>query len=174
MNEKLYMVFDVESVGLHGEGFAVGFVVIDTVQGEIANGLYFCPQNHATGTPESRKWVEENIPRLTSGVKFSHPKQIRDIFWNQWLTWKEKGALLVADCAWPVEARFLNQCVDDSPKEREWQGAYPLIDLSSILLANGKDPIMKFPRKENETPEHNPLCDARQSARILIKFLHSK
>ncbi len=29
MSEKLFFVFDVESVGLHGEGYAYGYVVVD-------------------------------------------------------------------------------------------------------------------------------------------------
>lgn len=37
--EMLYMVFDVESIGLHGEGFAVGYVVVDR-NGERLDKIY--------------------------------------------------------------------------------------------------------------------------------------
>lgn len=167
------MVFDVESVGLHGEGFAVGFVVVNGYGVEVQHGLMACPQQVASGavsdTRKTRRWLAENIPPIEK--THDYPEQIRDAFWRQWLFWKERGAILVADCAWPVEARFLHNCVGDDMPEREWQGPYPLHDLASILLAEGKNPLGKFERKDNELPEHNPLMDARQSARILCGAL---
>jgi hypothetical protein len=171
--EQLYMVFDVESVGLHGEGFAVGFVVVNGYGIEVQHGLMCCPQGAARSAvadaTEAREWLAKNIPPMAT--THYYPEQIRDAFWRQWVCWKERGAILVADCAWPVEARFLRNCVADDMEGREWQGPYPLHDLASILLATGKNPLEKFGRNENELPEHNPLMDARQSARILCGAL---
>lgn len=82
--------------------------------------------------------------------------------------WKSKGAYLAAECAWPVEAKFLMDCVRDDFHLREWEGPYPLIDISSVLLARGIDPLGKQPRLESEEPAHNALNDARQSARLLL------
>jgi hypothetical protein len=168
--EQLYMVFDVESVGLQGLDFAVGFVVVNGYGVEVQHGLMACERNETFGTPASLAWCEKNIPKLE--VTHSCPKDMREAFWAQWICWKDRGALLVADCAWPVEARFLIQCVDESPDEREWSGPYPLIDVGSVLMAHGKDPLQKFPRLDSELPEHNPLADARQSARVLIETLN--
>ncbi len=165
------MVFDVESVGLHGEGFAFGFVVIDGLGSEIQSGLFTCPFEDARGSSASRKWVDENVPKLVGIGLCEDTFELRLKFWDAWMNWKGKGAILAADCSWPVEANFLSQCVEDQPREREWQGPYPLIDIGSVVLANGGDPLAKFPRKENELPEHDPLADARQSARILIENL---
>lgn len=173
--EQLFMVFDVESIGLHGEGFAVGWVIINGYGVEVTQGLVSCPQDKANldvqyDCREDRLWVGEHIPELPRGICYSCPHQVRAAFWEQFQHWQKQGALLVADCSWPVETRFLNQCVEDD-RSRTWEGPYPLHDLGSILLAKGKDPLQKFPRLENELPEHNPLCDARQSARILIEAL---
>lgn len=167
-----FMVFDVESVGLHGEGFAVGFVVVNRQGVELECGLMACHPDRAAGDPEDREWVSKNIPLLPMlRTALLSPFHVRDAFWVKWQEWKLKGALLVADCCWPVEARFLIACVADDPSNRKWRGPYPLHDLASILLAAGKDPTQKFERKENELPEHNPLADARQSARILRDVL---
>lgn len=170
MNEKLYMVFDVESVGLHGEGFAVGWVVVNREGVERSHGLIWCNPDNATGTQKNRDWVRENVPHL--GVfQFISTSQVRDEFWKQWLKWKENGAELWADCLWPVEANFLIACVKDDPEKREWEGPYPFHDIASFLVARGLNPLQTHPRKEDEIPSHNPLNDARQSARIFISQL---
>ena len=166
------MVFDVESVGLHGQGFAVGFVVIKD-GAEVDNGLFACEQektvDDAGHLPPNhggdRKWVAENIPVLG---KLSSPFVVHEKFWAVWQEWKSKGAVLAADCAWPVEGRFLNACVDIATDLRRWDGPYPLIEISTLLLAAGFDPMEPFPRRDDELPIHNPLADARQSARLMM------
>ena len=55
------MVFDVESIGLHGEGYAVGYVVI--VDGkEVEADMFACPGSMAEGVDSDRLWVYGNIP----------------------------------------------------------------------------------------------------------------
>lgn len=93
---------------------------------------------------------------------------MREKFWRRWLHWKEKGAVLAAECAWPVEGRFLNECIDTLPTDRKWAGPYPLLEISSIMIAGGMDPMANHPRLDDEQPAHNPLADARQSARLLM------
>lgn len=171
MSNKMYMVFDCESVGLHGEAFAVGFVVIDSGGFELDSGLYSCSLHHAIGSQFGREWVTLNCLGKFD-ITHSNPSEVREMFWKKWQEWKSNGAMLVTDCGWPVEARFLARCVDADPIEREWLGPYPLHDVASMLLTLGKDPLAKLERKNNELPEHNPLADARQSARILLDCLH--
>jgi hypothetical protein len=168
---KTYFVFDVESVGLHGEGFAVGIVVINEDQEILCEYLLVCPMPHAKRISDhDAEWCRSNIPPMIATHVW--PRAIRAEFMRIWSNWKEDGATMVADCNWPVEARFLNQCVDDNPIDMAMLGPYPFIDLGSILLAKGMDPLTEFPRLKSEMPKHNPLNDARQSARILISFLH--
>jgi hypothetical protein len=52
-----------------------------------------------------------------------------------------------------------------------FDGPYPLYDISTLLLSRNEDPVGIFSRDETELPKHNPLCDARQSARILLEHL---
>ncbi len=47
MEPILYMVFDCESIGLHGESFAVGFVVLDADGNRHDCGAYACPPSAA-------------------------------------------------------------------------------------------------------------------------------
>ncbi len=164
-----FMVFDVESIGLHGEGYAFGYVVVDETGKTLEEGKHSCPMARCVGRLEDREWVKANIPELRETCDW--PVDLRKIFWETWMRWKAEGAVLAADCCWPVEARFLAKCVDDSPDENAWDGPYPLHDLASILLAKGKDPLAVTERLPSELPRHDPLMDARQSARQIIEAL---
>lgn len=169
MMPELFMVFDVESIGLHGEGFAVGYVVVDREGNTLDSGNFACPVYSAKGTLTGFEWVKSNCQTLP--VTHNAPWLMRAAFWRAWREWAGKGAVLVADCAWPVEARFLAQCVDDDPMSREWLGPYPLYDVAPIRLAAGLDPLATCSRLPEEEPAHDPLCDARQSARLLMEAL---
>lgn len=173
---SLYMVFDVESVGLHGEGFAVGWVVVDETGKTLDEARYATSPLMASGREHNRRWVEANIPRMDH--THSSAEGVRSEFWAAWLRWKRQGALLCADVAWPVEARFLSDMIreacqrqENAETEVEFAGPYPLIDISSVRLAKGLDPLADNPRNPLELPIHDPLCDARQSARLLIEAL---
>lgn len=165
-----FFVFDVESIGLHGEAFAVAWVVITRDGATLEEGCYACPPKYAKGLSANRKWVEDNVPPLQNTHR--DPRELRQAFWEKWMEWKRQDAWMVADCLWPVEAGFLSACVDDKLIGREWDGPYPFLDLSSIIFAAGLDPLMGHDRLENETPAHHPLCDARQSARLLVDYLN--
>ena len=164
-----FMVFDVESIGLHGEGFAVAWVVVSRDGERLGEGCLACDPAQCAGTDESRLWVGENVPPLE--VTSPTRQHLRNTFWHEWRRWADQGAVLVADCAWPVEANFLSACVALNHAEREWQGPYPLHDLASVLLALGADALAVTERQPDELPAHHPLMDARQSARQLAARL---
>lgn len=161
--KNLFFVFDVESVGLHGEAFAVAGGVYDNGH-SLWEFSIACPVSECSGTDEDRQWVKDNIP----GMKITHPKPkaMRDEFWRLWTIAKSDGALAAADCGWPVEHGLFKSCISDDPS-RKWIGPYPLHEIASFLSASGLDPLATYSRMQNELPEHNPLCDARQSARML-------
>jgi hypothetical protein len=168
----LYMVFDVESVGLHGEGFAVGFAVVTREGEELDRARFACDPSAAQGASSDRRWVAENIPPIE--VTHSTPRAVRDAFWSAWEVVKARGAVLVADCEWPVEARFLAACVDDDPEARRWGGPYPLHEVATARLAAGLDPLAIVDRLPSEEPKHCPLADARQSARLFVEALRAR
>jgi hypothetical protein len=167
------MVFDVESVGLHGEGFAVGYVILDHTGAEAASGLLWTDPLGAQGSAEGQAWVAAHCGPFDC-PPFASTRELRDRFWVIWRMWHNEGGegcVLVADCAWPVEARFLAACVDDDPITREWQGPYPLHDVATLRLAAGLDPLATVERLPNELPQHDPRADARQSARLWLEAM---
>lgn len=158
------MFFDVESIGLHGEGFAVGWVVVDAVGTTLEAQRWSCPPETATGEAADRAWVAANVPPLPP--THATPRELREAFWAVWLGWRERGAWLVADCPWPVEAGFLSACVEDLGPSAHWQGPYPLLDVSMLVAAAGRDPRATLERlSEAERPAHDPLADAHNAVR---------
>jgi hypothetical protein len=168
---RSFFVFDVESVGLHGEGFAVAGGVY------LANGSgqwefsYACPIDDAAGNGEDRAWVKANVPVLE--ITHLQPIGIRDAFWLVWLKAKAQypNIVMAAECGWPVEARFLVDCIGDDMEDRRWKGPYPMMEIASYMDAAGMNPMEKEKRTDSEMPEHNPLTDARLSARLLSEAL---
>lgn len=172
MDFNYLFVFDVESLGLYGCGYSVGGVVVDKT-GKIYEEFKFSAPKEAApeGSPEDMEWVEKNIPFLPPNVtNISH---IRDSFWKKWIECKTKysGLIMAADCNYPVEAQFLIDCVKQDESARKWNGPYPFVDIGSVLLAAGVDPLQTFDRLPDEFPIHDPLADAKQSARILVDIL---
>lgn len=164
MAEQTFLVFDVESNGLHGEGFAVGWVVQRGPE-RLAEDIAVARLARPTA------WVLGKVLPALPAPDHASAEAVRDTFWGAWWDWHRRGALLAADVAWPVEARFLAACIDDHRSERELDGPYPLIDIASVRLAVGLDPLATCARRPDELPEHNPLADARQSARLLMEAL---
>lgn len=166
-----FFVFDVESIGLHGEPYSVGWVVVDRSGEELDSGRLAINPALAHGQDDDREWCEENIPAIP--VTHLTMKAMLSGFWGAWLEWKDRGALMAAECAWPVEAKFLAMCVGAEWPQSKWAGPYPLHEVASVMLAAGMDPMATYERLENEMSKHEPLADARQSARLLITALRS-
>lgn len=159
-------VFDVESIGLFGEGFAVaGGVYVNGVAKE--EFCFCCPAHSAQGDQAGREWVAANVPAL--GITHPRPIELRDAFWKEMQIARNRypGLIVAADCNWPVEANFLTACVRQDLVNRTWTGPYPFVDIDSILLAGGWDPATVEKRMDDELPVHHPLMDARHSARLL-------
>ena len=170
-----YMVFDVESIGLHGDAFAIGYVVVDETGKRLEERL-FASYERAEGDEGDREWVNDNVPYFLMSshsmlYRYDTLREMRAAFWQAWRSWAERGATLWADCAWPVEARFLARCVDDVPVYHKWQGPYPLHEIATLALVAGHDPTATVARLPDEWPQHDPLNDARQSARLLLQYL---
>lgn len=164
-----YFIFDVESVGLHGEGFAVAggvYLANGAVQREFQ---YACPIDSAhSASDQDLAWVKENVPVLE--LTHHTPLGIRHAFWNEWLKAKRDKCVMAVECGWPVEAAFLEACVDDDTT-RNWEGPYPLHEIATYMVAAGMDPMAKYERTPSEMPPHNPLSDARLSARLLSESI---
>lgn len=171
---KYLFSFDVESIGLMGEGFAVGWVLFDLSPGllmaqrELCSKLYWTPPERAQGNSKDRVWVRQNVPYQDWLDRYPEqycPRELRSCFWNDWDTYRD-DAVMAADCPIPVETNFLQDCIDDDATR---QPPYPFWDIASIRILAGHDPVATYPRLEAELPAHDPVCDARQSGRLLLE-----
>lgn len=161
-----FFIFDVESIGLHGEGFAVagGIYIGYSAVYEFA---YACPESEAAGDDADRDWVKKNVPVLH--ITHRNPEGVREAFFAEWEKAKVKypGICMAGECIWPVEAGFVARCIYQDKEKRNWSGPYPLHEIASIMAAAGMDPMITYARNASELPPHNPLADARLSARLL-------
>lgn len=165
-----FFVFDVESVGLHGEGFAVaGGVYVDG--SPLSEFRFCCPPSEARGEDSDREWVALNVP--TMEASHASPAEVRDAFWLAWLAAKSThpDINMAGECIWPVEAAFVTACIQQDLVARAAAGPYPFHDIASFMLSAGMDPLASYERIAGETPCHEPLADARQSARLLAVAL---
>lgn len=166
-----YMVMDVESIGLFGPAFALGFVVMDEGFRIVQEEYSCCGVHHFTrlsGSPDF-EWVEKNVvPHCP--VNEDSPHSMMAEFITAWTKYQPLGCQLWADCCFPVETNFLSRVLDQDEHLRG-KSPYPLYDLATLLFARGYDPTRMYPRREDELPAHHPLMDARQSARILKSLL---
>lgn len=165
-----YFVFDVESIGLHGEPFAVGWVVVDNGGTELSRGVFSTFPGIVSGLPDDREWCEKNIPEIP--VTHATLEELLKDFSEVWKLEKSEGALMFAECGWPVEAKFMSMCIGVNYPESKWDGPYPFHEIASIMWAAGMDPLSNYDRTANELPKHDPLADCRQSARLLIEALN--
>lgn len=205
----LRMVFDCESIGLHGQTWAVGYVVLDE-DSIVEEAWAYCPPTLCSGSPDGYDWIKTNCPwgekglsegvrqalKLPPGTRLMRGSDVSDWFWSRWIDHSKKGGEIWADVPWPVEARFLNSCVEsrrswrnetsreniekfvngevDSlvlpPSDREFKGPFPLLDVRTALEVTGTQ--RAFPPDE-QALWHHPLFDARWSAASLLKALGS-
>jgi hypothetical protein len=167
------MVFDVEAMGFHGVAFAVGCVVLDTGDWrEMDRRKWRCNPDTLPATVEDRAWVDQNCSHLRDVGYCDSAAVMRDLFWSFWGYWKTQGAWLAADVPWPVESNFLSACIADDPAKRQWAAPYPMLDIASLGVGKGWDPLAHHARIwPDEQPEHDPLADSHQSARLLKQIL---
>jgi hypothetical protein len=169
--ETPILVIDVESIGLHGEPFAVaGAVFIGDVEKES-----FCiaiPRDIANGKIEDREWVNANVPHLECQTFTTLRALCTEFGYRLELLHRTYPNLIVAaECGYPVEANFLEWCGIDSVSP--FNAPYPLHDIASFMLLAGMDPLVTYPRRPNEEPKHHPLCDVRQSARLMYEAINA-
>lgn len=85
-----FFIFDVESIGLHGQAFAVAGGVYDRDGNALHEFAYHCDSMRADGEFSDREWVAANVTISIASKKKAFPKGVRESFWNEWLEAKEK------------------------------------------------------------------------------------
>lgn len=188
-----YFSFDVESLGLFGFPFCVGYVVMDEdgvehesgifgwdfrpVMGTFSDLLKVSNDSQWTWTEQDHQWVLDNVlPVLPKGWDGCQSVvHMCESFYNQvWVRCKRQheNLVFVTDCPFPVETHFLQEMLTAVNRRTMDHSPYPLIDVGSVLSGFGYSPTGLFMRRSDEMPAHNPISDARQSVRHLVDVLH--
>lgn len=186
------LVFDVESHGLYGEGFAVGWVVLEGDHGRVLEEAFAVsnPEVATGGDGKDVAWLKDNVYPWMRGMDVQFPETgsiamrdpttgipvtvcadhgvLREVFWSVLERWAARDAEVWADVPVPVEANFLRSCVSVSPSVRKWKAPYPLLDVATVTKVAS---LLRLERLPGELPQHHPLMDARQSGRELLAGL---
>jgi hypothetical protein len=182
MKKNIFM-FDVESNGLYGEGFAVGAIVSDNK----GNVLDTFELKSVEGEKNiDNDWVKENVLQYLSDMPtVQTTKELRTEFYNFYMKHKENSRIF-SDCNYPVETTFLADVAKDDLENRQWNMPYPLEDVATaenININRTKYYENNF-FKENPTAinsvsqyklrKHNPLDDSIASLYFFISKLGRK
>ncbi|HVS58642.1 MAG TPA: hypothetical protein VHD60_02805 [Candidatus Saccharimonadales bacterium] len=165
--------FDLETNGLHGDAFAIGAVVVDA-QGNIVDKFVArCPIEQAIDP-----WVTANVLPVIADIPVTHDDQkaLRHDFWEWYLKAELASDYVLVSNGYPVEYRFLLRCQEDDLETRYWQHPFPILDLTSILLATGHDPSAKSRLiaqviRQGKFARHHPVDDATVAALAAFKAL---
>jgi hypothetical protein len=181
-----YLTFDVECLGLHGEAFAWGAVLTTNDGLRLEEWCCVCDYRMASYHRQDFQretnfdWLKENVLPVLPQARYYRPVELRsqfvEVFGIASLAAKSFGEPLhlATDVAFPCETNFLHALADEPmPDWLNPVSVYPLLDVSSMLLVRGYDPVGTYPRMPDELPKHNPLNDARQSSRILHALLRN-
>jgi hypothetical protein len=158
------MMFDVESDGLYGEGFAVGAVVALT---EPTGACTIIERFELMAdTNITNSWVKENVlGHLGNMPKVKSTKELRTKFYEFYMK-NKPGCLIYSDCNYPVETNFLSDIVKDD-SSRSWDMPFPLMDCcNSDNIDISRNDFFKNGTSE-DLKVHNPLDDAKASLYFL-------
>ena len=153
--------FDAESNGLHGNAFALGAVLTDA-SGPVTEFAARCPVEGSVD-----QWVARNVIPAMCDIPETHSSygDMLDAFY-MFLCEHSEEAKILTFIPWPVETRVLSD-IFSTPKDRWFDGPFPLIDLASVLDALGHNAVSDedYLRRHNLSvpvrgSSHDPLYDA--------------
>jgi hypothetical protein len=161
--------FDAETDGLWGQAFAIGALFYDERGNEVARFVGRLPDTAVTN-----EWVRQNVLPQMAGIPVTH-EDYGDLladFAKFYLAHKE-GADVIVHMGYIVEAKVLRD-MRELGIIGEWDGPFPLYDVSGNLQAAGADPtsVDKFAAEHGiEIAEfvggtHNPLYDSAVTAAV--------
>lgn len=172
MKKNLFFI-DAETDGLYGTFLTVGIYVMSEKGEEIDRAYYGIKRDNMH---VSEPWVIKNVlPILGSYEECEEEEELLEKVWSLWEEYWEY-AYAVADVQYPVECRLFEKCVQKDLQNRMYKAPFPLLDVSSILWANGIDPLEERKKLlENvQKNQHNALDDAIMSAEIIRTLLKEK
>ena len=166
-----FLFIDAETDGLYGSFLTVGVVVTDALGNIIQKAYYGIKKENMV---INDAWTKENVfPILSDYEACEDEDELLDKVWAIWMKYREE-AYAVADVMYPVESRLFMKCVMKNETERKYQGPFPMLDLSSMLMAAGYDPLAdrtQFLKNDKDEKQiHNALFDAEMIMEIWFKL----
>ena len=164
--------FDAETNGLWGQAFAIGALVYEGEK-EIARFLGRCPISEPIND-----WVQQNVLPVLLDVPITHRsyEELLKDFAKFYMENKENADVIV-HMGYIVEAKILRD-MHDLGLIGDWDGPYPLFDISGNLKQVGEDPtsVDKYAQKygieiRNFGSPHNPLYDCEVTARVYMHLM---
>ncbi len=164
-NKKI-LVFDVESISLFGEAFAVGAVIGD-LNGNISD---FFSLKAIKPQKKANEWVKANVlPNISQLPSCNTTIELRTAFYEWYMKFKDICTIW-SDVNFPVETNFLSAIVKDDPETRQFNMPYPLYDISNFIdirIDRIESCKMKILLK------HNPLDDSMASYYCLTDYINT-
>ncbi len=151
-----FLFVDAETDGLYGTFLSIAVILTGYEGNEIER--YYWGINPKTLQIQS-EWVMQNVVPIMGDYEICRNEdELLEKFWNVWDKNRE-NTFAVADVCYPVESTLFQRCVLHDLEERQMKGPFPLLDLSSMLLAKGIDPLVDRLElsDENGKKMHNAL-----------------
>jgi hypothetical protein len=164
--------FDLETNGLHGTAFAVGAVIMDG-EGKVYDEFSArCPLHDPIDD-----WVNNNVLPAIKDMPITHKtyEELREAFWQWYVNAEPASDYVLVNNGYPVEYRFLLDCQEANLDERYWQHPFPILDLASLLIQIGQNPLAsksKLAQKllgDDQFLQHHPLHDAKVAAMVAFE-----
>lgn len=168
MRKKLFFV-DAETDGLYGKFLTIAVIITDYKGNELERYYWGIEPKNLEVQSE---WTRKNVlPIMGKYEECQNEDDLLERFWHIWEK-NYKVAYAIADVCYPVESTLFRKCVLKDEKKRLIKGPFPLVDLSSILLAKGIDPLterMQLIEIQGKMM-HNALIDVEISIEIWRKI----
>ena len=171
--DNLFFI-DAETDGLYGQILSVAVIVTDEKCKEIERkywGLDIKPKQLES------QWVRQNV--LPIMANYETCQNELELIENVWKLWRkyERSAYAVGDVIFPVETGLFSKCVGQDIKEREFKAPVPFVDMNSVLLAKGLDPMVEREALLSDLPigiKHNALYDVEIMIKLWKKYMGGK
>lgn len=160
-----FFFVDAETDGLYGPFISIAVIVVNSQYQELERHYWgICREQLKVET----QWVKDNVlPVMGQYEPCQNEEELLSKFWSVWER-NSENTYGIADVCFPVEARLFEKCIRSDINDRMQKGPYPLIDLSSVLLAKGIDPLVdrKSLQKGKGAKQHNALNDVEMTIEI--------
>jgi hypothetical protein len=169
---KKVFSFDCESNGLWGQIFAVAAVVTSEDGQIIDSFMGQCPING-----EINEWVRANVlPTLENVPRYESYRDLLEDFAKFYMKHKSDSDV-VTHMGYIVEAKLLRD-LREFGLIGEWDGPFPMYDVSGHLQLMGEEPTSVDAYAEKygvvvgiEGSTHNPLYDSAVTAKVYLHLL---